>query len=73
MIYTIEVEINQFQDKAIRAKAAQQSVSPEDILTGIVNNKVIEQANAMVADALNTKLSKMDAGLALARLEAMDD
>ncbi len=72
MKYTIDIEVNDFQDKQLRAKAKMKEVSPKDILGEIVADKVIAELNAMIDDVLNTKLSKIDAGLALARLDAMD-
>jgi len=73
MKYTIDVEVNQFQDKVLRAKAVQQETSVEDVLTDVINKKVSEHADAMIADALNTKLTKMDKGRALAILQSMDN
>ena len=72
MKYTITVEVDQFRDRALRARAKMKEISVEDVLTEIVNDKVIVAADTMVADALNTKLSGMSAGLALAQLEAME-
>lgn len=73
MIYTIKVELNQFQDNQLKAKAALREKSVDEVLTALVQAKVNEQADAYVEDALKTKLSKMSAGLALAKLNAMDE
>ncbi len=73
MKYAVEVEVDQFQDKALKTKAKLQEVSVVNILTAIINSAVQVATNALIADALNTKLSKMKAGLALAKLEAMEE
>lgn len=73
MKYTIEVDVDQFQDKVLKAKAKLQEVSPKDYLMGIVDTEVSSALNKLVDDALKTKLGKMSTGLALAKLEAMDE
>jgi len=71
--YTLEVEVDEFQDKALKRKAKMKDMSAEDILMNIVAGNVQDELNEMVVDALNTKLSKMPAGKALAIIEAMDE
>ena len=72
MIYTIEITVNEFQNRVLKRRAAIQSISPQTYLEGIVGDRVLGRLNEIVDDALKTKLSKMDAGLALAQLDAMD-
>lgn len=71
--YTIEVETDEFQEKALKRKAKLQEVSTEKVLSDIVNAIVEDDLNFLVEDALKTKLSKMPAGKALAILESMDE
>ena len=73
MDYNIVVTVNQFQDKVIKARAKMKEISAQQVVSDLVNEKVTEHADAMIADALNTKLSKMTSGMALAKLDAMDE
>jgi len=71
--YTIEIEIDEFEDKALKRRAKMKEIKAEDVLKEIVNDVVVNQLDELVADALNTKLTKMPAGKALAILESMED
>ncbi len=72
MIYNIDIEVDEFQDKQIRKRAAMQEISPEDVLVGYFEVKIKPQVDDLINDELNGKIDALSKGRALAYLDAMD-
>ncbi len=72
MIYEIEIEVDEFQDRQIRKRAAMKEISVEDVLVDYFNIKIKPQVDDLIEDELNDKIAALGKGRSLAYLEALD-
>lgn len=72
MIYNIDIEVDEFQDRQIRKRAAMKEISPEDVLVEYFDIKIKPQVDNLIEDELNDKILALGKGKALAYLEALD-
>ena len=70
--YTIEIEVDEFQEKELKRRAKLKEIAPDIMLSDIVNVSAHDILEEMVNDELNRKLTKIPAGRALSFLEVMD-
>lgn len=72
MIYNIDIEIDEFQDKQLRKRAALKEISPEEVLVQYFDIKIKPQIDGLINDELGEKINALGKGKSLALLEAMD-